>query len=65
MKPAMNPKTVKLALKIAAVTLAIATAVVAKWDAGVITDAASFVSSVAEALASALGDADEQGPTAP
>ena len=66
MKPAMNPKTVKQALKIAAVVIAIATAVVAEWEAGAITDAASFVTSLAEAIGGAVtSNPDDQPPASP
>lgn len=54
MKPAMNPKTVKLALKIAGVVLAVATAVVLQWEAGAITDGASFANALIQSIAGNL-----------
>lgn len=53
-KPVINPKTAKLALKIAGVMLAIATAVVLQWEAGTITDGASFVAALASSIAGSL-----------
>lgn len=53
-KPAMNPKTVKLALKIAGVVLAVALAVTAEWEAGALTDGAQLVAAIVQALSGAL-----------
>lgn len=53
-KPVMNPKTVKLALKIAAVTLAVIGALVVEWEAGAITDGAQFAGALVAAIAGNL-----------
>ena len=55
-KPVMNPKTVKIALKIAGVVLAVAGLVVAQWEAGLITDAAGLVQAVVSAVAGTLNE---------
>ena len=56
MRPTINPKTVKLALKITGILLVVAGAVVAQWEAGAITNAASFVMAIADALTGALNE---------
>jgi hypothetical protein len=54
MKPAVDPRTVKLALKVAGVVLAVATAVVLQWEAGAITDGATFAQALIASIAGNL-----------
>ena len=56
MKPTINPKTVKLGLKIAGIILAVAGAVVAEWEAGAITNATGFIVAVANAVTGSLNE---------
>jgi len=56
MKPTIDPKTVKAALKIAGIVLAVATTLVGLWEAGAITDGASFVVALFDAASGALND---------
>lgn len=53
---AMNPKTVKVALKVAAITLAVIGALVAQWEAGAITNGIELVSALAEAVVGTLNE---------
>lgn len=55
-KPTMNPATVKTALKIATIVLAVASALVLQWETGAITDGASFIVALVEAAAGALNE---------
>jgi hypothetical protein len=55
-KPTMNPKTVKAALKVAGVMLAVALAVVAQWEAGAITSGIELVEALASAIAGSLNE---------
>lgn len=55
-KATINPKTLKLGLKVASIALAVATAVFGAWEAGLITDASGLVNTLASALIGALND---------
>ena len=54
MKPSMNPRTVKVALKLAAVMLVIASGIVAKLSLGEQLSVSTVVSIIQTALGAAL-----------
>lgn len=56
MKATINPKTLKVGLKVATMALAVATAVFGAWEAGLIKDASGLVNTIASALVGALND---------
>ena len=54
MKTGLNPTTVKVALKIAGIVLAVATAVVAEWQAGAITNGYQLATALFQAVSGQL-----------
>ena len=55
-KPTVNPKTVKVALRVAGIMLAIAVSLVTAWESGAITDGAEFIQALAAAAVGALNE---------